>query len=389
MSFVPTKEQKLIQQSVRDFAKRSLKPIAAELDRTGEYPADVVRVMAENDFLGLFVPATLGGTEAGYSSYLLVVEELARVCAALASILINHSAAVYALLRWGSPAQQQTYLPLLASGESLGALAVHEEGPAVGTGPQAVIATPFPPQHAQERRVPGTPFASGYRLKGRKTFVGNAGKANIYVVLARGAESPGLIAFLVDAKTPGLGIGPSRTGMGLRGCPVADLLLDDVAVSEASLLGAPDQGEVIAEETLAATAVAEAAQTVGIMQTALDEAAKYARQRVQFGQPIANFEAVQGLLAEAITNCHLARLAAYDAARLIADGQPFLREAAMVKWFCSRIGPSGLVNAIQVEGGFGYSEEAPLARLYRDVWGTSILEPPADFPERVIVGGRR
>jgi butyryl-CoA dehydrogenase len=374
MSLVLSKEQKLIQQSVREFAKRSLQAIAAELDATAQYPDDIVRFMAENDFMGMFVPAALGGTEAGYGSYLLAVEELSRVCAAVASILLNHSAAVYAILRWGSPAQKEAYLAALAAGERLGAFAVHEAGPAVGTGPEAVIATRL---------------AEGYGLKGRKTFVGNAGKAHVYVVLSRGPESRGQIAFLVESSTPGLTIGPSRDGMGLRGCPVADVVFQDVRVAEANVLGVPDKGETIAEETLAATAVAEAAQAIGIMQTALDEAAKYSRKRAQFGQPIANFEAVQSLLAEAITNCHLARLAIYDAARLIAAGEPFLREAAMVKWFCSRIGPAALINAIQVEGGFGYSEEAPLARLYRDVWGTATLEPPADFPERVIVGRRR
>jgi butyryl-CoA dehydrogenase len=375
MSFVPTKEQKLIQQSVREFAKLSLKPVAAELDERAEYPAEIVRLMAENDFMGMFLPAAFGGTEAGYSSYLLVVEELSRVCAAVASILVNHSAAAYAIQRWGSAPQKQSHLPALAAGDSLGAFAMYESGPAIGKGPDALIATKCP---------------DGYRLKGRKAFVGNAGVAGTYVVVARAAEpETSSIAFIVSAEAPGLTVGPARTGMGLRACPIADLAFNDVVVTEASVLGAPGKGDSIAEETLAATAIAEAAQTIGVMETALDEAAKYSKQRVQFGQPISNFEAVQSLLAEAMTHCHMARLATYDAARLIAAGEPFLREAAMVKWFVSRNGPAALINAIQVEGGFGYSEEAPLARLYRDVWGTAILEPPADFPDKVIVGRRR
>jgi len=376
MSFVPTKEQKLIQESAREFAKRSLKPLVAGLNQSREYPAEIVRMMAENDFMGIFLAAAFGGSEAGYSSYLLVIEELSRVCAGVASILVNHNAAVYAIERWGSAEQKQSNLPALASGENLGAFALYEDGPEIGSGPGALRATQC---------------ADGYRLNGRKTFVGNAGVASTYVVIASSASegSKSSTAFIVPAKTPGLTIGPSRSGMGLRECPVADLVFGDVAVAEADVLATPGKGDSIAEETLAATAVAEAAQTIGIMQTALDEAAEYAKQRVQFGQPIANFDAVQSLLAEPVTHCHLARLAIYDAARLIAAGEPFLREAAMVKWFVSRVGPAGLINAIQVEGGFGYSEEAPLAQLYRDIWGTTVLEPPADFPDRVITGKPR
>lgn len=375
MSLVLSKEQKLIQQSAREFAKLSLKPLATELDQTSEYPADAIRQLAENDFLGMFLPAACGGTEAGHESYLLVIEEISRVCAAVASILIHHSAAAYAIHRWGSAGQQQQYLPGLAAGQKLGAFAVFENGPAADAN-AALIATADP---------------GGYRLHGRKTFVGNAGKADVYVVIAQNAATDGKVstAYIVAAETPGLTIGPPRTGMGLHGYPIADVVFDNVVLPEASRLGAAGKGDSIAEETLAVTAVGEAVQSVGILQTALDEAGNYARKRVQFGQAIAGFDAVQGLLAEAITHCHLARLAAYDAATLISAGKPFLREAAMVKWFCARNIPAGLVNAIQVEGGFGYSEEAPLARLYRDIWGTAILEEPADFPERTIAGRRR
>jgi len=369
MSYLLTEDQQLIQKNARDFAKQYLEPLAVQLDKTGEFPAEVVEKMASHDFLGWFLPAEFGGAEFGYVSYALGVEELSRASAAVASIVVNHSSAAYAINRWGTAEQKKKYLPALARGEKLGAVAMSEPGPGVGQGPEAVIAT-----HQD----------GGYVLNGRKSYVANAGVADLYVVFgctdaAAGAKS--LTAFLVSAKAAGLEVGPKKSTMGLRARPTADVVFRNVA---AEVLGTVDGGAPIAAELLAAFAVAEAAQTVGVVGIAVEHAAKYARERVQFGRPISAFQAIQTILAEVNTNCYVARLAVYDAAALIEQGKPFTAEAAMVKLFAQRLGMNSLIETLQIEGGYGYSEEMLMSKLFRDVSGTTILESPLEFPEQVI-----
>ncbi|MDR3671962.1 MAG: acyl-CoA dehydrogenase family protein [Holophaga sp.] len=372
MSIQLTEEQELIGQSARDFAKEYLDPIVVDMDHTGQYPADVVKELAKHDFLGLFVPGEFGGAEAGFVSLVETVENLSRSSAAVASILINHSLAAYAIQRWGDAAQKKAHLPALAAGDSLGGLAVFEHGPTPGNGPAALQAT----KHA-----------AGWALKGTKAFVRNAGVADLYVVLActdpaAGAKS--LAAFIVSGKASGLTVGAPAETMGLKGCPVADLVFDNVVVADSALIGGVTDGQSILTETLALASVAAAAQTVGIGQAAVEHAAAYSKTRIQFGRPISALQAIQTLMADVATDCHLARLGLRCAAQLMDEGQPFLVEAAMVQQFLARVGSKMLVDTVQVEGGFGYSEFMPLPRLFRDIAGTTLLDAPADFPEKTI-----
>ena len=372
MSIHLTEEQELIGKSARDFAKEYLDPIAAELNETGVFPADVVKKMAEQDFLGLFLPAEFGGAEAGFVSFVEVIENLSRSCAAVASIVINHALAGYAIQRWGTPAQKEEYLPALASAKTLGAFAVYEHGPTPGVGPSALMATKQ---------------AEGWVLNGTKAYVRNAGKADVYVVLActdRAAGAKALTAFMVSAKAIGLTVGEPAETMGLKGCPVADLVFANVIVPETAVLGSENQGATMIAETLAISALAEAAQTIGIGQAAVEHAAAYSKTRVQFGRPIAALQAIQTLLAETATDCYLARLGLHDAAQMLENGEPFQLEVAMLKQFLARFGSKMLVDTVQVEGGFGYSEFMPLPRLFRDIAGTTLLESPADLPEKTI-----
>jgi butyryl-CoA dehydrogenase len=371
MSILLTEEQELIGQSARDFAKEYLEPIAAELDHTGQFPAEVVKQLAAQDFLGLFLAGEYGGAEAGFISLVEVVENLSRASAAVASILVNHSLAAYAIQRWGTDAQKQEILPALASGATLGGFAVFEHGPTPGVGPDALVAT----RHA-----------AGWALKGTKAYVRNAGAADVYVVMActdpaAGAKSQ--TAFIVSGKAIGLTVGPLAETMGLKGCPVADLVFDDVVVADSALLAGAD-GQTLVSETLAIGSLMEAAQTVGIGQAAVEHAAAYAKTRVQFGRPISALQAIQTLLAETAADCHLGRLGVRYAAKLLDEGQPFLVEAAMVKQFLARNGSKLLIDTVQVEGGFGYSEFMPLPRLFRDIAGTTLLDAPADYPEQTI-----
>ncbi len=372
MSIQLTEEQQLIGQSAREFAKEYLEPIVVDMDHTGAFPADAVKQLAAHDFLGLFLPGEYGGADAGFVSFVEVVETLSRTSAATASILVNHAMAAYAINRWGDPAQKRAFLPALASGETLGAFAVYEHGPTPGVGPDALMATRQP---------------EGWVLKGTKAFVRNAGVAKVHVVVAcvdPAAGAKGLAAFIVRAGVSGLAVGEPADTMGLKGCPVADLIFENVILQDADLLGRLSDGRSLVEETLAMASVAEAAQTVGIGQAAVEHAAAYAKTRVQFGRPIAALQAIQTLLAETATDCHLARLGLRVAAGLIESGEPFLVEAAMVKAFLARFGSRFLIDTVQVEGGFGYSEFMPLPRLFRDIAGTTLLEAPAQFPDGTI-----
>lgn len=374
MNFQLTEEQQLIEQSAHDFAKEYLDPVAGHLDQTGEFPKAVIKELANHDFLGLHLPAEVGGAGAGFVSYVAMIESLSRSCAAVASIINNQAMTSYAVQHWGSEAQKKQYVRALAKGETIGAFAIYENGPTPGIGPDALVAT------KNDR---------GYVLKGTKAYVRNAGEAGVYVVFAvtDAADPNALTAFVVDASAAGLKVGPKLNTMGLKGCPVAHVVFDNVTVPETAVLGALKAGREIATRMLAFAAVAEAAQTVGIGQAAVEHAAVYAKQRVQFGKPIATLQAIQTLQAEAATDCYLARLGLRAAAQLVEDGKPFEVEAAIVKSFLARLGSKILVDSCQVEGGMGFSETMPLPRLFRDIAGTTLLDAPADFPDQAIAAG--
>ena len=373
MSYALTEEQQLIQQNAREFAQEYVEPAAAGIDSTSAYPAEIVQKMAEHDFLGIFLPGEYGGAEAGYLSYTLLIEEIARVSGAVAAILINHaSLAAYTINKYGTDEQKQNYLPFLCNGQKLGAFALSEPGAAPGAGAQRVVAVKD---------------GDSYILNGRKCYVANGGAAGVYIVFALTnpeAGPKGISAFIVDGKTAGLSVARTIGKMGLRGCPSAELVFENVKVPAASLLGIEGAGLPIALAAQAAASVVEAAMVVGIAQAAMEDAVKYGKQRIQFRRPIASFPAIQTMLAEMATNIHLARLAVYDAAQLIETGEAFTAEAAMVKLFAARIGQSALIDVIQIEGGYGYSQEMVASRLYRDVKGAIIKDSSIDFPEKVI-----
>jgi butyryl-CoA dehydrogenase len=372
MNFELTEEQQLIGQSAREFGKQHLEPIAVELDHTGTFPKAVVNGLAKHDFLGLLLPTEVGGAEAGFVSYVEVIENLSRYSAAVASIVNNHTIAAYTIQNWGTAEQKKQYLAGMAKGEILGGFAIYEHGPTPGVGPDALVAV----KHDV-----------GYVLNGKKAFVRNAGEAGVYVVFATtdpAAGAKALTAFIVKADTIGIKIGEKLETMGLKGCPVADITFENVVLPETALLGAINEGGTISAKALAVASVADAAQTVGIGQAAVEHAAAYAKQRVQFGKPVAVLQAIQTLLAEVATDCHLARLGLQNAALLIEEGKPFEVEAAMIKSFLVRLGSKMLLDTCQVEGGFGYSEFMPLPRMFRDIAGTNLLDAPGDFPEKLI-----
>lgn len=374
MSYGLTEEQNLIQQSAKEFAAEYVEPNAAEIDHSAKQPTDIVTKLAEYDYLGLYLPEEYGGSEAGFVSFVLIVEELAKASGSVASILINHSAkAAYALSQWGTEQQKKTYLNALVKGEKLGAFAVNEVGAACGIGPNKVVATKQ---------------NDSYVLSGRKAYVANGGAADVYIILAMTdpeAGNKGLSAFIVEANTPGLSVGQAHKKMGLRGCQSAELALDQVTIPAENRLGDEGLGAKIIDQTLAVASIAEGAQVVGIAQAALDDTIRYSKERIQFGKPINAFPAIQNMLAEMAANIHLLRLGVYHAAQLIENGEPFNSEAGIVKLTAARIGQSALIDVIQIQGGYGYSEEMIASRFFRDIKGCALKDGSAEFPEQKIV----
>jgi butyryl-CoA dehydrogenase len=377
MSFHLNDEQQRIVKIADAFAEEFLEPIAADLDRSGKYPQAVIVELAKHDLLGLIV-STAPGAE--FTAHIETVQRLSQSCPAVGSILNNHATATYVIGKWGSAAQKSAHLAALVKGQELGAVCIYESGPALGLGPDSLL---------------GTEAGAVIKLNGKKAFVRNAGAADIYVVFATLPAADGktaISAFIVDAKTVGLSLGMPAATMGLRGCPVAEVTFENVVLDGAARLGTAADGAAILSETLAVYALGEAAQTVGIGKAAAKHAAAAAKHRIQFGHPIFSLQPIQTLLAEIASDMHLAWLGVRHAAQLIEDGAPFETEAAIVKSFLGRFGAKMLVDAIQVEGGLGISETAPphfpgalpLARLFRDLAGTTLLETPADFPEALI-----
>jgi butyryl-CoA dehydrogenase len=362
------------------FATDHLAAAAAAVDHEAVYPKGLIAQMATQGMFGLLLPERWGGADLGFSTFVEVVRTLSGTCAAIASILTHHTLAAAAIAQWGDDAQTSRLLPALAKGERIATFALMESGAAIGIGHDALIAT-----------REGTRFT----LIGEKAFVRNAGVADIVVAfatLAKAEGGTGLAAFVVEAGMPGMSVGPILETMGLNGCPVADLIFTGAAVGEDALLHDAGAGAAIAERLGYLAAVAEAAQTVGIAQAASRHVAVYAGHRVQFHHPIAHQEAIQTMLAEMATDSHLAWHGVQHAARLIDEGSPFEVEAAMVKSFLARFGAKMLIEGCQIEGGLGISETVPkgvrenlpVARMFRDIAGTTLLDAPFDFPEKLI-----
>lgn len=373
MSMSMTENRQAVLARASAFADEFLEPVAADLDSTAKFPQALVTELGRQNLLTL--PAD---SNAGLHAHVEALRIIAQVCPAVASIVNHHALAAYAIFKWGSDAQKTAYLPGLATGGTLSTVAMHESGPALGHGPEALV---------------GSLAGGRLTLNGVKSFVRNAGAAHLYVgfasVGAAGAMS--VAGFVAASDTPGVSVGPPYLTMGLRGCPVADVTFKNV-VLEAGLLGVAADGADMLAELCSALALGEAAQTTGIGKAAAVHASAAARHRIQFGHPIAELQAVQQLLCEIATDAHLAWLGVLHAAQLADDGWPFGVEAAMVKSFLGRFGQKLLVDAIQVEGGLGICETAPphfkgtlpLARMFRDIAGTTLCDAPDDFPEGLV-----
>ena len=373
MDFELTDEQQLIRDAVREFAEAEVAPIAAELDRDHRFPHELLPKLAEMNLMGMTYPEKEGGAGADYVSYVIAVEEISRVCASTGIIMSSHnSLATWPIYTFGTRAQKDHYLHDMTSGRRLGAFALTE--PAAGTDAAAGTTT-------------ATPTADGYAINGSKMFISNAPHAEVYIVFAKtdpDRGTRGISAFIVEKDTPGFAVGEAEHKMGIRGSSTPPLYLTDCRVPKEALLGEEGEGFKIAMATLDGGRIGVSAQALGIAQAALDSSVAYAKERVQFGKPIANLQAIQFMIADSALDVDAARLLVYRAASCVANGRPYSTEGAMAKLFASEAATRVAGRAIQIHGGYGYTESYPVERNYRDAKITELYEGTSEVQRMVI-----
>ena len=375
MNFLPTEEQQLIRATVREFCSKYVEPIAEEIDEKAVFPAEVVKKLGEQDWLGIPFPQEYGGAGSDLLSYIIVLEELSRACAATGIILEVHtSLASFPIFRFGTEEQKRKYLVPLCKGEILGAFALTEPG--AGTDAASALTT-------------ATRDGDGWVLNGSKIFISNAPVAGAIIMFAMTDKSRGtrgISAFIVPGDAPGLMIGRHLQKMGIRGSQTAEVLLKDCRIPGENLLGKEGEGFKIAMTTLDGGRIGVAAQALGIAQAALDESIRYSKERVQFGKPISSFQAIQWMIADMATEVEASRLLTYNAAWCHDQGMPYAKEAAMAKLHASETASRQTDRAIQIHGGIGYIKGHKVERLYRDAKITEIYEGTSEVMRMVISG---
>jgi butyryl-CoA dehydrogenase len=376
MNFELSEEQLLIQGMVKEFVAAEVAPIAAEIDRNHRFPAELIPKLAELNLLGVPYPEELGGAGADNVSYIIVLEELARACASTSVIVSAHSSlCTWPIFQFGTDLQKKKYVTDLASGATLGAFALTEPG--AGTDAAAGTTT-------------AVLDGDSYVLNGTKTFITNGGFADVYIVTAMtdpSAGTKGISAFIVDKDLPGFTVGEREHKMGIRASSTTPLYFSNCRIPKDALLGDEGKGFKIAMMTLDGGRIGIAAQALGIAQGAIDASIAYAKERVQFGKPIARLQAIQWMIADMVTEVEAARLLVYQAAWRKDAGLSYSREAAICKLFASEVATRVAGKAIQIHGGVGYTESYPVERAYRDAKICEIYEGTSEVQRMVIAGG--
>jgi butyryl-CoA dehydrogenase len=368
-----TDEQRLMQETVRAFARDQVLPKAAELDESGRFPAELVAQMAELGLMGVTVPEELGGAGMDHVCYAVAVEELARACASTAVIMSAHnSLACDPILHFGSEEQKRRFLVPLASGKALGCLALTE--PEAGSDAGAL-------------RTTAVRDGECYVVSGTKSFITNGPEADVCVLFTTTEpeqKHKGVTAFVLEMEAKGLTVGPRERKLGINASPTSSLALDEVRIPVANRLGAEGEGFKIAMHTLDGGRIGIAAQALGIARASLEESIAYAKTRKAFGQTIAEFQAIQWMLADMATELDAARLLTWRAAWTRDQGRRHSKESAMAKLFASETAMRSAVKAVQIHGGYGYIKDYPAERHFRDAKITEIYEGTSEIQRLVI-----
>jgi len=373
MDYFLTEEQEEIRDLARQIAEEKVKPVRAELDEKEEFPWEIMKVLAQSDLFGLYIPEEYGGFGGGSFENCLAVEELSKVCIGVSVSFAASGLGAYPILLFGSEEQKKKYLPQIASGERLAAFGLTEAGAgsdAGGTRTTAVL------------------DGNEYVLNGTKQWITNGGEAEIYTVIAMtnpGRGSRGASAFIVEKDTPGFTFGKKEKKMGIRSSATRELVFEDCRIPKENMIGKEGLGFMVAMKTLDKSRPGIGAQGVGLAQGALDEAVAYARERVQFDKPVISFQAVQHMLADMATQTEAARALVYAVARFIdSDPKDFSKVSAMSKLFASDVAMKVAVDAVQVMGGYGYMREYPVEKMMRDAKILQIYEGTNQIQRNVI-----
>ena len=373
MRVQPTDRQQAFAEQARAFARDVVAPQAAAIDETNAFPRDLIATAGARGLMGVTIPAAWGGAGLDDVAYVLALEAIAHASATVAVILsVNNSLVAETLLRHGSDAQREQWLRRLASGAAIGAFALSEEHAG---------------SDAANQQTTATADGVGYRLRGTKVWVANAEAADVVIVFASTQPSQrarGISAFLVPADAPGIVRRSRADSLGVRGLGCVDLVFEDVVVDSTHLIGQPGQGFAIAMEALDGGRVAIAAQALGVGEAALQEALAYAKRRVAFGQPIAQYQAIQFMLADMATGLEAARMLTWKAATTHARGQRATLEASMAKLAASEAAHAAADRAMQILASEGYRRGATVERLFRDVRATEIYQGTSEVQRMII-----
>lgn len=363
-----TDEHKMIQKLIRDFASEEIAPEVANMERH-QFPKGIIQKMGKLGLMGIPIPQRFGGSGMDFTSYIIAIHEVSKVSAALGVILSVHtSVGTNPILYFGTNKQKESYLPKLASGEYLGAFALTEAQAGSDAG---------------SLRMRVTKESDHYVLHGSKVFITNGLEADTFITFGRLGDK-GVCAFIVEKDTPGLTIGKNEKKMGLRGTSTVTLNFDRCKVSHDQLLGEEGAGFKIAMANLNAGRIGIAAQALGIAEGALSHATAYAKEREQFGKPIANHQAITFKLADMKTAVEAAKLLVYRAADYMQRDVPCIKEVSMAKLLAAQTARKVSIEAVQIFGGYGYTEDYPVERYFRDAKVTEIYEGTNEI-QRIVI----
>lgn len=363
----------LIRQSVRDFAEAYIRPHVMEWDESQHFPVDLMHRLGEHGFLGVLVPEEFGGSGLEYQAYITVIEEIAKVCSSIGlSVAAHNSLCSGHILQFGNEAQKRKYLPLLASGQWIGAWGLTEPNTGSDAGRMQCVAVRD---------------GDYYVLNGSKCWITHGISGNVAVVVARTGElldSHGISAFIVERGTPGFLAGKKENKLGMRASETAELIFDQCRIHKSQMIGKEGEGFIQAMKVLDGGRISIAALSLGIAKGAYEASIKYAKERHQFGQPIANFQGISFKLADMATKIEAAELLTRQAADMKNRGVKMTKESAMAKYYASEVCVEVSTDAVQIHGGYGYTKDFPVEKFYRDSKLCTIGEGTSEIQKLVI-----
>ncbi|HSB51852.1 MAG TPA: acyl-CoA dehydrogenase family protein [Dissulfurispiraceae bacterium] len=373
MDYFLTEEQQMIRDLARQIAEEKVVPVRAELDESEEFPWEIMKVLAQSDLFGLYIPEEYGGLGKGSLELCIAVEELSRACLGVSTSYAANALGTYPILLFGSDDQKKRYLPNIAAGKSLVAFGLTE--PNAGSDAGGIQTT---------ARLEG----NEYILNGTKQWITNGGEAEVYTIIAitdRAKGARGASAFIVEKGTPGFSFGKKEKKLGIRASTTRELIFDNCRVPRENLISREGMGFIVTMKTLDHSRTGVGAQGVGVAQGAFDEAVKFARQRQQFGHAIISFQAVQHMLADMAIQIEAARALVYSVARFVDGGaKDVSKESAIAKTFATDVAMKVTVDAVQVMGGSGYMREYPVEKMMRDAKILQIYEGTNQIQRNVI-----